>query len=101
MQTIEIGDELIVQCEFTKLSIMENILILSTYGYNGNQIRIYQDFGMTGFNLLDQHQVHLRWIPNENVIYFKLYENDDGYLEFIGIWKDEEIIIVECIRKGN
>lgn len=107
---IELPDSIVLQCEFSKLSSVQSILVVAVRNGAEEMVLIYQDKGVNGFEQLESHEI--RWkvsmssslpkaVDNQfaaNNRRFTLIESENGILSFIAIYSGEHgMSFVECI----
>lgn len=102
---ISVPNAVILQCEFSKLSSVQPILVVVIRNGAEEFIQMYQDKGVEGFQLLKdekyglklslpQSQFNNQFTPEKR---FTLIESDSGILRFIAIYTENGMNFVECV----
>lgn len=102
---IQIPNAVVLQCEFSKLSNVQTILVVAIQSGPKEMIRLYQDKGVNGFQLLQKHKIswdtsmplnfHTQFRSHEKR--FSLIESENGILSFIAAYSGREMILIECV----
>lgn len=101
---IEFTDSIILQCELTKFSDAQTILVIAVRHPLGEMIQIYQDKGVNGFQALKEPVVRLRVPVPQNFLdhimpehRFALIESENGILSFVTVYSPYGVGLFECI----
>ncbi|XP_055320364.1 uncharacterized protein LOC129577415 [Sitodiplosis mosellana] len=101
---IEFSDSVILQCELTKFSAAQTILVIAVRTAMGEMLQIYQDKGVNGFQPLKEHVIRLKVPVPYNFINhivpekrFSLIESEDDILSFITVYSMYGVGFFECI----
>lgn len=101
---IELRDTVILQCELTKFSAVETILVLAIRKEAKEMLQFYQDKGVGGFKHLDKQQFMITTPPLQPLFpsqivpqkRFTLFESDDGTLSLVAIYSEGCVAFIEC-----
>lgn len=101
---IKFANTVIVQCEFSKLSDVQAILVVVVRNAAEELLQIYQDKGIDGFQQLKQYELPLKVAIQSNFYAqvaperrFSLIESKDGILSFIAVHFNHGMSFLECI----
>ncbi|XP_031630094.1 uncharacterized protein LOC116345133 [Contarinia nasturtii] len=101
---VEYPDSVILQCGLTKFSDVQTILVVAVRTSTGEMLQIYQDKGVSGFQELKEHIIHIKVpVPHyfrSNIVpekRFSLIESQNGILKYISIYTESSVGFFECV----
>lgn len=101
---IEFSDSVILQCELTKFSDAQTILVISVRNSMGEKLQMYQDKGVNGFQALKEHAIRLKVPVSQHFLNhivpekrFSLIESENGILSFVSVYSEYGVGFFECI----
>lgn len=101
---IKLPDSIVLQCEFSKLSRAQLILVIATRNAAEEMIQFYQYKGVSGFQQLTEHEIRLEMPSNVQPPFalekrFTLFESEKNILSFMAIQSVDGQSLIEFTYK--